>query len=74
MKRRLMILAMLALLALPVVAGADDEGDPSMTPPGWTPTPPARPMVDLVQLAELLVAKGVITQQDYAQQTRSPVS
>jgi len=36
----------------------------------WTPTPPARPAVDLVQLALLLVAKGVISDQEYAQLIR----
>jgi hypothetical protein len=68
MKRTLMILAVLMLLAVPMMAGADDQG---WMPPEWTPTPPARQTIDLVQLAQLLVAKGVLSDQDYAQLTHS---
>lgn len=71
MKRTLMIVAMLAALTIPVIAGADDQG---WMPPEWTPTPPARPTVDLVQLVQLLEAKGVISDQEYAQLTRSQLA
>jgi hypothetical protein len=57
----------LTLLTIPLVVGAGDQG---WMPPEWTPTPPARPSVDLVQLVELLRAKGVISDQEYAQLTR----
>ncbi|HSF29654.1 MAG TPA: hypothetical protein VLK82_04160 [Candidatus Tectomicrobia bacterium] len=67
MKRTLMIVALLTALTIPVIAGADDQG---WMPPEWTPTPPARPMVDLVRLVQLLEAKGVISDQDYALLTR----
>ena len=71
MKRTLMIVALLAALTIPVIAGADDQG---WMPPEWTPTPPARPTVDLVRLVQLLEAKGVISDQDYAQLTQPQVS
>jgi hypothetical protein len=71
MKRTLMIVAMLTALTIPVIAGADDQG---WMPPEWTPTPPARPTVDLVQLVQLLEAKGVISDQEYAQLTRSQLA
>ncbi len=59
MKRYLVIFAVLALLALPIVARADE----TVIPPEahWTPTPPAGRVVDMVRLVELLVEKGVIT-------------
>jgi hypothetical protein len=63
MRRTAMILAVLAMLAMPMLAAADDQG---WMPPGWTPTLPARPTVDLVQLAQLLRAKGVLTDHEYA--------
>jgi hypothetical protein len=46
MKRKLMVLAMLAVLALPLMVRADE----TVIPPeaNWTPTPPARPTVDFV--------------------------
>jgi hypothetical protein len=52
MKRTSMILALLAvlvipMLATPMVASANDQG---WMPPEWDPTPPARQTVDLVQL------------------------
>jgi hypothetical protein len=67
MKQKLVALAMLALLALPLMVWAEE----TVIPPeaNWTPTPPARPSIDLVQLVQLLVAKGVITDQEYAQLT-----
>lgn len=71
MKRNLIILAVLMLLTVPMMAGADDQG---WMPPEWTPTPPARPTVDLVQLVQLLVARGVLTDQDYAQLTQPQLS
>ena len=64
MKRYIVVLMALTLLAVPLVAGADDQG---WMPPEWTPTPPARPSIDLVQLMQLLVTKGVISDQEYAQ-------
>ena len=65
MKRLLVIFAALALLALPVIVGAQE----TVIPPeaNWTPTPPAQQTVDPAQLIELLREKGVITDQDYAQ-------
>jgi hypothetical protein len=71
MKRTLMIVAMLMALTIPMIAGADDQG---WMPPEWTPTPPARPTVDLVQLVQLLEAKGVITDQEYVQLTEPRLS
>jgi hypothetical protein len=67
MKRYVIVSILMALLFLPLVVGADDQG---WMPPGWTPTPPARPTVDLVQLVQLLRTKGVISDQEYAQLTR----
>jgi hypothetical protein len=64
MKRYILVLMTLMLLTVPMVVGADDQG---WMPPAWTPTPPARPIVDVVQLMQLLVAKGVISDQEYAQ-------
>jgi hypothetical protein len=71
MKRTLMIVAMLAALTIPVIASADDQG---WMPPEWTPTPPAQPTVDLVRLVQLLEAKGVISDQEYAQLTQPQVA
>ena len=71
MKRTWIIVAMLAALTIPVIAGADDQG---WMPPEWTPTPPSRPTVDLVRLVQLLEAKGVISDQDYVQLTLPQVS
>jgi hypothetical protein len=67
MKRQLMILAMLAVLASPLIGSADDQG---WMPPEWNPTPPARTTVDANQLASLLVERGMITPQEYGQLTR----
>jgi hypothetical protein len=67
MKRYMLVLVALMLIAVPVVVGADDLG---WMPPEWNPTPPARPSVDLAQLVQLLVAKGVISDQEYAQLTQ----
>jgi hypothetical protein len=64
MKRYVLVLMTLMLLTVPMVVGADDQG---WMPPDWTPTPPARPVVDVMQLMQLLVAKGVISDQEYAQ-------
>jgi hypothetical protein len=71
MKRYVLVLMVLSLLSLPLVVGADDQG---WIPPEWTPTPPARPTVDLVQLVQLLRAKGVISDHEYAQLTRPQAS
>jgi hypothetical protein len=67
MKRYILVLMALILLAVPLVVGADDQG---WMPPAWTPAPPARPSIDLVQLMQLLVTKGVISDQEYAQLTQ----
>jgi hypothetical protein len=67
MKWFVVVLIALTLLTVPLVVGADDQG---WMPPEWTPTPPARPTVDLVQLVQLLVAKGVISDQEYARLTQ----
>lgn len=64
MKRYMLVLVALMLLTVPLAAGADDQG---WLPPEWSSTPPARPSVDLVQLMQLLLAKGVISDQEYAQ-------
>jgi len=71
MKRQAMILAMLALLALPLMVWAQDDGE-TVIPPEvrWTPTPSAGQTVDAAQLAQLLREKGVLTDQEYAQLTR----
>lgn len=67
MKRNLMVLALVAVLALPLMVWADE----TVIPPeaNWTPTPPARSSVDVNQLVSLLVEKGMITPQEYAQLT-----
>jgi hypothetical protein len=72
MKRYVVVLMVLTLFSLPLVVGAEE----TVIPPeaNWTPTPPARPTVDLVQLVQLLVAKGVITDQEYAQLTQPQMS
>jgi hypothetical protein len=71
MTRFLMMVALLAALTMPMIAGADDQG---WMPPDWTPTPPARPAVDLVQLVQLLESKGVISDQDYLRLTQPQLS
>jgi hypothetical protein len=71
MKRYILVLMALMLLTVPLLVGAGDEG---WMPPEWNPTPPARPTIDLVQLVQLLLAKGVISDQDYAQLIQSPSS
>ena len=73
MKRLFMIAAFLAILITPILAGADDQG---WMPPEWSPTPPAQPSTEFGQLARLLEAKGVISDQEYAQllQPRPPAS
>jgi hypothetical protein len=71
MKRVFTVLAVLTALALPMIAVADE----TVIPPeaNWTPTPPARPRVDAVQLMDLLVRKGVLTPVDQAHLTQSGV-
>jgi hypothetical protein len=64
MKRYAVVLLVALFLAVPLVVMAEDQG---WMPPEWNPTPPARPSADLVQLMQLLVAKGVISDQEYAQ-------
>jgi hypothetical protein len=65
MRRILLMSMMLALLAMPVMATADDQTIPPEA--NWTPTPPAEQTVDTGRLASLLVEKGMITRQEYAQ-------
>jgi hypothetical protein len=72
MKRILVILAIVVSLVVPVVAMADDQTIPPEA--NWTPTPLARQTVDVNQLASLLVEKGMITPQEYAQIARSRLS
>ena len=67
MKRYLGMFAVLALLALPVVVGAQETWIPPEL--NWTPTPPAQGTVDTARLKELLVKKGVITPQEAARLT-----
>jgi hypothetical protein len=67
MKRYAVVLMALMFLTVPLVVGAGDQG---WMPTEWTPTPPARPSADLMQLMQLLVAKGVISDQEYAQLTQ----
>jgi hypothetical protein len=71
MKRYAVVLMALMFLTVPLVVGANDQG---WMPPGWTPTPLARPSADLAQLMQLLVAKGVISDQEYAQLTQPQLS
>lgn len=68
MRRTLLMLMMFALLAMPVMATADDQTIPPEA--HWTPTPPAEQTVDMVRLVSLLVEKGMITTQEYAQLTQ----
>jgi hypothetical protein len=72
MKRYGVLLLVMMLLSLPLVVGADETPIPPEA--NWTPTPPARPIVDLVQLVQLLMAKGVISDQEYAQLTQPQLS
>jgi hypothetical protein len=75
MQRKLLIMAVLTLWALPLIAAADDGSEPGMTSPWWTSTPPAQQTVNPEQLAQLLVEKGILTRQNYAHltQRQSPV-
>jgi len=74
MKRYLVISAVVMLLALPVVAGAQSIGelncrswdDTGCMPAWWDPYPPASKTVDATQLMELLTKKGMITPQEAA--------
>ena len=72
MKRQLMILAMVTVLALPLMVWADETRIPPEA--NWTPTPPARQNVDLVQLVQVLRERGVITDQEYVQLTHPQMS
>jgi hypothetical protein len=67
MRRILLVLMMFGLLAMPVMATADDQKIPPEA--NWTPTPPAEQTVDTARLASLLVEKGMITTQEYARLT-----
>src|SRR5690606_28439613 len=75
MRRTSIILAMLAVLALPVMVWAQGNGETIIPPEAqWTPTPPARQSVDPARLARLLREKGVLSDQEYAELTRPHVS
>lgn len=58
MQGTLIIMAMLVGLAIPGLAAADQDETVISPEANCTPTPPARPTVDLGQLVELSVAKG----------------
>jgi hypothetical protein len=71
--RRILLMVMIgAVLAMPMLATADDQTVPPEA--NWTPTPPARSAVDVNQLASLLVDKGMITPQEYSQLTQPQAS
>jgi hypothetical protein len=67
MKRYMLVVLALLMLTVPLVVEADDQG---WIPPEWTPTPPARATIDLGQLMQLLVTKGLISDQEYVQLTQ----
>lgn len=71
MNRVLVVVAVLATLVLPMVAGADE----TFVPPeaNWSAVPPARPTIDAVQLVDVLVKKGVLSPVDQASLMHSPV-
>jgi hypothetical protein len=69
MKRYLVIGAMLAMLTMPVMVGAEES---TWIPPelNWSPTPPASGLVDASGMTALLANlanRGVITPQEQAQ-------
>ena len=68
MKRPLAIFAVLALLTLPVMVGAQENWIPPEA--RWTPTPPAQETVDATRLMELLKQKGVLTQKEQSELTQ----
>ena len=68
MRRYFVIGAMLALLTMPVVVGAEETTIPPQLI--WSPTPPASGPVDTSGMTELLAnlaSRGVITPQEQAQ-------
>jgi len=68
MRRYFVIGAMLALLTMPVVVGAEETTIPPQL--NWSPTPPASGPVDTSGMTELLAnlaSRGVITPQEQAQ-------
>ena len=67
MKRYAVVLMALLLLTAPLMSGANDQG---WLPPEWSSTPPARPSIDLVDLMQMLRAKGLISDQEYVQLTQ----
>jgi hypothetical protein len=69
MKRLMIFAAALAVLTLPVVAGADDEKIPPEL--NWDPTPPAQVVVDAEKLIDVLVKNGVLTPVEQTQITQS---
>jgi hypothetical protein len=68
MRRIALMVMMWAVLAMPGLAMADGQTIPPEA--NWTPTPPARSLVDVNRLAGLLVDKGMITPREYAQLTQ----
>lgn len=63
MKRLPITMALMLLLALPLMAGADDQG---WIPPEWTATPPAQPTSKTGQRGSRLWDNGKITPRGYA--------
>jgi hypothetical protein len=63
MKRLPITVALMLLLALPLMAGADDQG---WMPPEWTATPPAQQTSKAGQQGSRLLNKGMITPRAYA--------
>jgi hypothetical protein len=68
MKRWLVIAAVLAVLALPLMGWADETPIPPEM--HWTPYPPARGIVDAARLTDLLVKKGLMTSVEQSQLTQ----
>jgi hypothetical protein len=63
-------MAVLALLALPALVRAEDNVIPREL--NWTPTPPARALIDAGKLMDLLVKKGIVTPAEQAALTHPP--
>jgi hypothetical protein len=67
MTRTLMVLTMVAALASPLMARADETAIPPEAQ--WTSTPSAGQTVDPVRLTQLLRERGIITDQEYLRLT-----
>ena len=72
MRRTVMMVMMCAALAMPVVAIGDDQTIPPEA--YWTPPPPARSVVEVNQLASVLVDTGMITRHGSIQLTPPEMS